>query len=103
MQGEQNTAWYTLFAHVPFLFIIYILLCYTKIMVYFCLLAKKPHYMVTLPVRHIRAVLKSETINIAFKVTVSIVLFEVIKELQMERLYWSSATAMIPASKELNT
>ena len=72
-------------------------------MVYFCLLAKKTHYMVTLPVRHIRAVLKSETINIAFKVTVSIVLFEVIKELQMERLYWSSATAMIPASKELNT
>ena len=59
--------------------------------------------MVTLPVRHIQAVLKSETFNIAFKVTVSIVSFKMIRELQVEKLCWSPAAVMIPASNKLNT
>jgi len=39
MQGEQNKAWYILFAHVPFLLIISIP---PRIVVYFCLLAERP-------------------------------------------------------------
>ena len=41
-----------------------ILLRYTKITVNFCLPAERPHCIVTLPVGHIRAVLKSKTISL---------------------------------------
>ena len=41
-----------------------ILLRYTKITVNFCLPAERPHCIVTLPVGHIRVVLKSKTISL---------------------------------------
>ena len=65
-----------------------LLLCYAKIPVNFCLPAERPHTI--LPVRHLRAVLKSN--NIALTVKVCIASFEMIGELQREILRQSRAT-----------
>ena len=54
--------WYTLFAYAPSpLGNMHILLCYTKINGNFCLPAEWLHCGIILPVRHLQAVLKSET------------------------------------------
>ena len=58
--GGGKRAWYTLFVHAPVPLVTCILLRYTKSMVNFCLPAERPHCIVTLPVGHIRAVLKSK-------------------------------------------
>ena len=62
--GGGKRAWYTLFAHAPSSLGNCILLRYTKINGNFCLPAERPHCKIILPVRHLRAVFKSETISL---------------------------------------
>ena len=75
-QGGGKRAWYTLFAHAPSSLVTCILFCYTKINGNFCLPAERPHCRIILPVRHFRAVLKSEN-------SVCITLYKMIGKLQV--------------------
>ena len=75
--GGEKRAWYTLLAHATsslanfhttplhekFCLVTFILLRYTKLNKKFCLSAKRPQCRVILLVRHVQAVLKSETIS----------------------------------------
>ena len=70
----------------------YILLCYTKITVNFFLPPQLPYCMVILPVGQIRGSIDIKNI-VALIVTVCIASFEVISELQRERLHHSHAAA----------
>ena len=63
-----------------------------KVTLNLCLPAERLHCIVILSVGHIRAVLEVEN-NIALTVTVCVALFEVVGELQRERLCHSSAAA----------
>ena len=58
-RGGGNTAWYTLFAHVPS----FLGKLHTKITFNLCLPAERPHCTVILPVGHI-VLLKSNTISL---------------------------------------
>ena len=89
--GEEEERWVHTSRMHQFFLVTCILLHYTKITINFCLTAERPHCIVLLPVGHIRAVLKSQTISLCM---VCITSFEAIGELQRDRLCHSCAAAI---------